>query len=145
MDSSQLEAELAAERRKRLAAERLLKQKSDDLIAANKQLSEHALSLSGQIIDQRKVVDTLQGENSKFSEDLERATVKAVEMERLLWAALESIPDGFAIFDPDERLIAANRPYLRVFEDAGGIEAGDSYQTIVEHCIDDGLVDLGDM
>ncbi|MEM6408164.1 MAG: ATP-binding protein [Pseudomonadota bacterium] len=143
MDSNDLEAELATERRKRLAAERMLELKKEELVTANKQLNDHALSLSGQIIDQRRVVDTLQGENTKFSEDLERATFKAVEMERLLWAALESIPDGFAIFDPDLRLIAANRPYLQVFDDAGGIEPGDSYQTIVEHCIDDGLVDLG--
>ncbi|MEM7470630.1 MAG: ATP-binding protein [Pseudomonadota bacterium] len=145
MDSSEFEAELATERRKRLAAERMLDLKKEELITANRQLSDHAMALSGQIIDQREVVNTLQGENSRFSEDLERATVKAVEMERLLWAALESIPDGFAIFDPDARLLAANKPYLQVFEDSGGIEPGDSYQTIVEHCIDDGLIDLGGM
>ncbi|WP_299193539.1 ATP-binding protein [uncultured Litoreibacter sp.] len=142
MDLIELQQDLAQERRRRLAAERLLEQKQAELGAANRQLSDHALSLSGQIIDQRKVVSNLKGENSRVSEDLHRAETRVVAAERLLWAALETIPDGFALFGPDFRLIAANGPYLRVFEETSGVAPGDSYQAILDICLDEGLVDL---
>ena len=44
------------ERRARLAAERLLEQKSRELFAANEKLALHARSLSDQIVEQRQVV-----------------------------------------------------------------------------------------
>lgn len=142
MDRHEFEQELAKERRGRLAAERLLEHKQAELSAANRQLSEHALSLSGQIIDQRKVVTNLKGEKEKVSEDLDRAKTRVVAVERLLWTALDTIPDGFALFGPDTRLIAANKPYLATFDDTSGIALGDSYQTIVDILLDEGLVDL---
>ena len=46
---------LAKERRARLAAERLLEQKSRELFAANEKLGLHARSLSDQIVVQREV------------------------------------------------------------------------------------------
>lgn len=142
MNSSEFERELAKERRGRLAAERLLEHKQAELSAANRQLSEHALSLSGQIINQRKVVTDLKGANEQVVEDLDRAKTRVVAVERLLWTALETIPDGFALFGPDTRLIAANKPYLAAFEDSSGIALGDNYQTIVDILLDEGLVDL---
>lgn len=142
MISEDFEQELLRERRARLAAERMLELKKAELVAANRQLSDHALTLSGEIITQRQVVDDLQGENSRVNESLEQANTKVVAIERLLWAALESIPDGFAMFGPDFRLIAANRPYLSAFDGVGGIQAGDSYQTIIDTLLDNGLVDL---
>lgn len=142
MDLEAYEAELTRERRARLAAERMLELKEAQLGAANRQLSDHALALSGQIMDQRKVVNTLQGENTRVVDDLQRANTKVVAMEKLLWAALETIPDGFALFGPDFRLVAANRPYLDVFDGNPGIQPGVSYQTILDACLDDGIVDL---
>ena len=47
---------LAKERRARLAAERLLDQKSRELFAANEKLALHARALSDQIVEQRQVV-----------------------------------------------------------------------------------------
>ena len=142
MDIAELQEELARERRARLAAERLLDLKKKELGAANQQLSNHALQLSGTIIDQRKVVSTLQGENNRVVEDLHRAKDKVIAVERLLWDALENIPDGFALFDADRKLVIANQPYLSVFREAGGVAVGASYQSILDICLDDGLVDL---
>ena len=45
---------LAKERRARLAAERLLDQKSRELFAANEKLALHARALSDQIVEQTK-------------------------------------------------------------------------------------------
>src|SRR5690606_41990989 len=44
---------LAKERRARLAAERLLEQRTRELFAANEKLAVHARSLSDQIVEQR--------------------------------------------------------------------------------------------
>ena len=88
---------LAKERRARLAAERLLEQKSRELFAANEKLAMHARSLSDQIVEQRQVVksalteaEVLKGQQSRFVEDLDRAHTAAVMAERLqrLQAAL---------------------------------------------------------
>ena len=143
MDIAELQQELVKERRARLAAERLLDLKKNQLLAANRELSDHALHLSGTIMDQRKIVSSLQGENTRVVEDLHRAEDKVVAVEQLLWDALESIPDGFALFDADRNLVAANQPYLSVFRDSGGVEIGTSYQTILDSCLDNGLINLG--
>ncbi|MBC8792812.1 MAG: hypothetical protein C6Y20_14515 [Tagaea sp. CACIAM 22H2] len=41
------------------------------------------------------------------------ATTRAAEAR--MRAAIESIPEGFAIFDEDDRLVVANRPYVEMF------------------------------
>lgn len=142
MEQQAIQQEVARERRARLAAERMLDQKQRELKAANKKLSDHALSLSSQIVDQRKVVQKLEGENSKVSQDLEHANYKVVKVEQLLWDALETIKDGFALYDADFRLIAANRPYLSAMEFTEAIVPGVNYETILDHCLDEGIIDL---
>jgi hypothetical protein len=69
---------LAKERRARLAAERLLEQRTRELFAANEKLAVHARSLSDQIVEQRQVVhsarseaEELKGQNSRYLHDLE--------------------------------------------------------------------------
>lgn len=76
---------LAKERRARLAAERLLDQKSRELFAANEKLALHARALSDQIVEQRQVVksalteaELLKGQNSQVKGDLDRAHSAAV-------------------------------------------------------------------
>ena len=44
--------------------------------------------------------------------DVER---KAIAAETLLRAALDSIPEGFAVFGEDDRLVVANRTYAQIF------------------------------
>ena len=108
----ELSERLARERRGRLAAERLLEQKSRELFAANEKLGIHARSLSDQIVEQRQVVrsalteaEVLKGQNSRFLGDLDRAHTAAVMAERRLWESVNTIRDGFAVFDADLKLI----------------------------------------
>ena len=110
---------LVRERRARLAAERLLDQKSRELFAANEKLAIHARSLSDQIVEQRQVVksalteaELLKDQNTRFVEDLDRAHTAAVMAERRLWEAINTIQDGFAVFDSALRLATANEAYL---------------------------------
>jgi signal transduction histidine kinase/CheY-like chemotaxis protein len=106
---------LARERRSRLAAERLLEQKSRELFAANEKLALHARALSDQIVEQRQAVVTalteaevLKGQNDRFLVDLEQAHTTAVMAERRLWDSIETVEDGFAVFDANLRLVVAN-------------------------------------
>ena len=140
---------LVRERRARLAAERLLEQKSRELFAANEKLAIHARSLSDQIVEQRQVVksalseaETLKDQNLRFVQDLDRAHTAAVMAERRLWDALETIKDGFAVFDSTKRLVSANAAWLAPF--AGKVIApGCPYQDIIRHSAET-VIDLGD-
>ena len=141
MDLAYYQDEYKKERRARLAAERLLEQKQSQLQAANRKLSQHAINLSGQIVDQRKVLDKLQGENSEATAQSLKANHKALAAERLLWDAVKSIQDGFALFDKDRKLIAANSPYLNLFRSAQNVGPGISMESILDLCLEDNLVD----
>ncbi|RID92413.1 response regulator [Gemmobacter lutimaris] len=146
----ELAERLAKERRARLAAERLLEQKSRELYAANEKLALHARALSDQIVEQRQVVksalseaEALKGQNLRFLTDLERAHTAAVMAERRLWDSINTIRDGFAVFDSSNRLVAANRAYLAVFE-SEAIPPGTDYAEILGTVAESGLVDIGD-
>ncbi|MDZ4391446.1 hybrid sensor histidine kinase/response regulator, partial [Cypionkella sp.] len=140
---------LAKERRARLAAERLLEQKSRELFAANAKLGLHARALSDQIVEQRQVVQTamteaekLKGQQSRFVEDLDRAHTLAVMAERRLWDSINTIKDGFAVFDSNQQLITANAAYLSDFNDPE-IVPGLPYADLLCIVAEGGLVELG--
>ena len=140
---------LLGERRARLRAERLLEQARADLSAANAQLRAHASNLSQQIISQRaelqdvrKLAHQLEGMNTQVAQDLQVAHSIADLADFRLREALETIPDGFAVFDAVQTLVLANQAYLSVFADFPEVRQGISYCRILEICAFEGLVDL---
>ncbi|MGD9917115.1 MAG: response regulator [Paenirhodobacter sp.] len=148
MHASMVE-KLAQERRARLAAERLLEQKKRELFAANQKLAQHARSLSDQIVAQRSGLqralteaESLKGENSKVRIDLERANSVALIAQRRLWDALETIRDGFAVYDSDLRLVVANRAYLSFFQGEIAISAGVTYDAVLRIVAEHHMVDM---
>lgn len=145
-----LQEMLAQERRGRLAAERLLDQKSRELVQANRKLADHARLLSDEILEQRETVKTvltesedLKGRNTRAQADLERANRMAVTAERRLWDALETIEDGFAVFNTENRLVIANRSYLELFEGIDGIVPGITYDALLDLILHEGIFDIG--
>ncbi len=141
---------LAQERRARLAAQRLLEQKSRELFAANEKLGLHARALSEQVVQQRQAVhsaqseaEALKGQAGRFVEDLDRAHTAAVMAERRLWDSINTIDDGFAVYDAQARLVAANRAYLDMF-DEGSVAPGISYAEVMALAATQGRFDLGD-
>ena len=140
---------LAKERRARLAAERLLEHKQRELSAANEKLALHARALSTRIVEERDATraalceaEALKGQHSRFLSDLDRAHTAAVSAERRMWDSIETIRDGFAVFDAEGRLVAANRAYLSIFCDHPEVAPGVPFRTILRICADDGLVVL---
>ncbi len=134
---------LAMERRARLAAERLFEQRQAELCEANRKVSEHARRLTDEFVHQREEATTLRNENVSVRHDLERAQDAIQIAERRLWDSLETIRDGFAVFDRESRLIAANKAYLSVFDGLTEIRPGIDYRRLLEIAVEEGLVDIG--
>lgn len=129
-----LEQKLAEERRARLAAERLLEQKSRELFEANRKLGEHARMLSDEI-------DVTRQENTQVREELQEVSTAYAIAERRLWDSLETVRDGFAVFDADGHLVAANPAFLGVFDGLEEVCIGARYPDILRLIIEEGLVD----
>ncbi|HSF64412.1 MAG TPA: PAS-domain containing protein, partial [Paracoccaceae bacterium] len=141
---------LSRERRARLAAERMLDLKSRELFAANEKLALHARALSDQIVEQRSVTraaiseaEALKGQQSRFLVDLEAAHTAAVMAERRLRDSIDTIRDGFAVFDADQRLVVANRAWLAAF-DGHPVAPGIAYADLLRIAAASGLIDTGD-
>ncbi len=145
-----LSERLIRERRGRLAAERLLEQKSRELFTVNEKLAIHARSLSDQIVEQRIVVrsalseaEVLKDQNHRFVNELDRAHTSAVMAERRLWESVNTIRDGFAVFDASLKLVSANRAYQAQF-DGHPVAPGIGYDQILRIISTAGSVDFGD-
>lgn len=139
-----LAEKLTHERRARLAAERLLAQKQAELSDANKQLGRHAIALTRRIGETQAEVDNVRTENERFRTDLTVANEKVEIAERRLWLSIETIKDGFAFFDVDSRLIAANDSYLAVFDGLEEMAPGVPYLRILELMTEEGIVNTGE-
>ena len=141
---------LIKERRARLAAERLLDQKSRELFAANEKLGLHARALSDQIVEQRQVVKSalseaehLKHQQTRIFADLDQAHSAAGMAERRLWDSINTITDGFAVFDKNQRLVAANAAYLDAFRD-DEIGPGIAYADLLCILAEEGYLDLAE-
>jgi len=132
------DASLAQERRARMAAERLLEQKQAELREANRKLSRHALSLSDEIVEQRVEAEQVKSE-------LESVTTLVEIAERRLWDSIETIQDGFAVFNSDDVMIAANPAYLLPFEGLTEVLPGITYRALLSLAANEGIVDVNDM
>ncbi len=137
------------ERRARLAAERLLDQKARELFEANARLSDHARSLSETVVEQRQDLAQVQtqqaelrGHTSRVESELERAHIALQQAQRRLWEALETIRDGFAVFDKDMRLIVANGAYVSLFAGRWQLAAGQEYDHLMRMLAVHQIVDL---
>ena len=138
-----LQQKLTEERRGRLAAERMLELKKAELFAANRKLGNNTRELSDEIVGTRALMESMGEENRKVKSDLTAAHEKIAVVERRLWHSIETIRDGFAFFDGDNRLIMANQAYLAVFEGLEVIQTGVNFVTILQALTDEGIVDLG--
>lgn len=136
---------LAEERRGRLAAERLLELKQAELSAANRKLGKHALALQGEIVETRAEVANVKTENERVKTELGHANQKVEIAERRLWHSIQTITDGFAFFDSDSRLIAANSSYLSIFDGLEMVEPGVHYITILQLMTEEGIVNTGSL
>ncbi|KUF10525.1 hybrid sensor histidine kinase/response regulator [Pseudoponticoccus marisrubri] len=138
----ELADKLAEERRARLAAERLLAQKQAELFEANRKLGQHALQLSHEIKETRSQVAVVRDENLRVRHQLGQATQQIEVVTDQLLKALQTIRDGFAMFDALGRLELANPAYLSVFDGLETIGPGASYSHVLQMLVEEGIVNL---
>ncbi|MEL6243468.1 MAG: response regulator [Pseudomonadota bacterium] len=145
-----LASKLAEERRGRLAAERMLELKQAELYAANRKLGQRALALQGEVVERRAEVANVRDENKRVKTELGhahkevRVANQKVEIaERRLWQSIETISDGFAIFNQDDELLIANRSWLVIFDDLEMIRPGVNYVSVLQAMTDEGIVNTG--
>lgn len=136
--SADITEKLIQERRARLAAERLLAQKQRELGEANARLVQQAQVMAAQLRAQqirlgeiKDQADTLQLQRRQALSRLDQATADADIARRRLWQAMETIRDGFALFDSGLRLVMANKAYLSAFRDVPEMVAGIPYDEMV--------------
>ena len=134
---------LTVERRARLAAERIFETRQAELAEANQKIAAHARFLTDQFAVKREEAEVLRQESRVVRDDLERAQSAMQIAERRLWDSIETIQDGFAVFDAEGALVAANRAYLAPFEGIEGVSPGISYRELLCLAVEEGLVDIG--
>ena len=133
---------LAEERRRRLAAERLLELKQAELFAANRKLGKHALQLSQEVTERRAEVAQVRDQNQRITSQLGQATERIEFVEGQLWAALDAMRDGFAMFDAAGQLELANSAFMSLFDGLDSVRPGASYEHLLDMIIEEGVVDL---
>jgi len=135
---------LTVERRARLAAERIFERRQAELAEANQKIAAHARFLTDQFTVKRDEAELLRQEGQIVRSDLERAQSAVQIAERRLWDSVETIRDGFAVFDRDGMLVAANQAYLAPFEGIERVTPGIAYAELLRIAVEEGLVDIGE-
>jgi len=133
--------ELARERRARLAAERLLEQKQAELSEANRKLAAHARNLSEEIVETRVEQQVLRKQTDEVLVQLETAQGAVQMAERRLWESIETIEDGFAVFDVNSKMVVANSAYLAPFDGIEAVRPGVAYHDVLKIAVEEGIVD----
>ncbi len=132
---------LAQERRARLVAERLLDQRTRDLDSARAEIERLGRMLADERRQHRDEHSGLmQGQRMKAREDVEAAHRNAVMAERRLWDSINTIRDGFAVFNADQEMVIANQAFLGPFAGSPEVRPGISYRRLVEILAYEGLV-----
>lgn len=143
-----LSQQLVIERRQRLEAERRLKQRESELRAVNARLARHSVSLSAELDETRAETSAaaakakkLETNYTKVRSDLARANQAIQEAEKTLWAALQTVRDGFALFNEDRKLVIANKAYLSIFDGLEDLRPGIPYEDICRIMLSEGIID----
>lgn len=140
---------LTAERRARLIAERQLDHRTRELDTAIAQLDATRLELhnlrrrghSSALEVAQRAAET-QNLQVRAREDIATAQSSATMAERRLWDSINTLRDGFAVFNCNHELVIANQAYLGVFTGYSEVQPGIPYRRLLEILAIDGRVAL---
>ncbi len=105
--------------------------------------------LEKKLIEASTKIEQLENKNTALStvastsqhQLLQEAYAAANMAELRLWEAVETIDDGFAIYNQNNTLIAANHAYLKTFENYSQIKIGVAYEDLIYLAANEGLVE----
>ncbi|MCC5971874.1 MAG: response regulator [Pararhodobacter sp.] len=134
---------LSQERRARLVAERLLEQRTRDLDAARHETERLSRALTAERRkNQAERSGLLEDHQVKAREDVEAAHRSAVMAERRLWDSINTLRDGFAVFNAAQELVIANQAYLGPFSAFPEVRPGIGYRRMLDILAYEGVVVL---
>ncbi|CTQ49532.1 ATP-binding response regulator [Jannaschia donghaensis] len=145
MDGSVPDTRYLEERRRRLAAERRLDHSQRELARAHSALVANADRLSHRYLAQREQNLKLSARQDAVLKQRKEAADQADRARRRLWHALEAMRDGFAVFDGQGHLVAANHVYLDLFDAASELAPGCHATEIFGLAAEEGAFDIGDL
>ncbi|WP_416366569.1 PAS-domain containing protein [Sphingomonas aurantiaca] len=90
-------------------------ERSTDLRGNAFSVFETAISLEGKVRERTADLERALGELASTNAELAQATDAADSARRRLGDAIETINEGFAIFDADDRLVLCNQTYLSLW------------------------------
>lgn len=145
MDGSVPDTAFLDERRRRLAAERTLAHTRKELARAHSALVANADRLSRGYLAEREHNLKLTERQQAVLRQRKDAAERADRSRRRLWHALEAMRDGFAVFDAQGHLVAANHVYLDLFDAASELAPGCHASEIFSTAAEEGAFDIGDL
>ncbi|PWE28025.1 hybrid sensor histidine kinase/response regulator [Pararhodobacter marinus] len=130
---------LTQERRLRLTAERRLdfcQRERDAALAQIDALRSEMAQLRRQgrtsALDEALHAAALESIQLRARAETETAQRSATQAERRLWDSINTIRDGFAVFNARQELVIANQAYLGVFSGIPEVQIGITYRRLVE-------------
>jgi len=91
----------------------------------------------------RNARDTLEQRVEERTAELATAHDEATQARKQLTEAIESIPQGFSLYDPDDRLVLCNSKYTELLYSGVGVtvEPGMEFETIIRQAAQSGLIE----
>ncbi|WP_417629046.1 response regulator [Pararhodobacter aggregans] len=140
---------LTQERRARLTAEQRLEQRTRERDQALAQVDAiraelHSLRQRGRTsaLEEAQRAAEVQTLQHRARAETENAQRHATQAERRLWDSINTIRDGFAVFNSQQQLVIANQAYLGVFSGIPEVQIGISYRRLVEILVHEERVQL---
>jgi signal transduction histidine kinase len=110
-----------------------------DVVSAFNEMQDRQQAYEAEL---REARDKLEQRVEERTKALALATEQAKKAERLVTDAIESISEGFTLFDAEDKLVLSNSRYGELLY-PGSLQpqAGDSYETIITTAVRKGLIE----
>jgi signal transduction histidine kinase/DNA-binding response OmpR family regulator len=110
-----------------------------DVVTAFNEMQERQQANEAEL---REARDKLEQRVEERTKALALATEQAKKAERLVTDAIESISEGFTLFDAEDKLVLSNSRYAELLY-PGSLQPqmGDSYETIITTAVHEGMIE----
>ncbi|MBA4353985.1 MAG: hybrid sensor histidine kinase/response regulator [Novosphingobium sp.] len=114
-------------------------ERSIDMEGGAFSMFETAIALESVVRDRTSALEAAMSELNRVIAELAAANEEATAAKVLLRDAIESLDDGFALFDADDRMILCNRAFIRIFPSFEAIsDASPEFSELVIHLANSG-------
>lgn len=141
---------LLQERRARLIAEQRLSAQQREAAALQRELERARTEIDGFRRREHSArsaapppqVPVIDDQRPETTSQVQSLTARASQTERRLWDSINTIRDGFAVFNAGQELVIANQAFLWPFAAHTEVQPGVSYERLAQILAYEGLVEL---